>query len=209
MSDLGEDKQYMFPHTVLFNEDQDLFECSCKMFTEVGILCSHYLRVMHMFCVQKIPYRYIMQRWCKGVKDGQSNDYASKVSKKESMLCSSVWRLQMTRKMNSLIVASQLNKQSMAHCEDYFNKLKQLVEMEVGSIYYEDDGQGKGLDSSKNVLNPPGSRKKGVRNNRLKSIVEKKSNQAKGKKRDKLSSNDSSASRLVSQVSFHLFLVSS
>ena len=53
--------------------------------------------------------------------------------------------------MNSLIAASQLNKQSRAHCEEYFDKLKQLVEMEVGSIYYEDDGYGKGLDSSKNV----------------------------------------------------------
>ncbi|KAJ8438362.1 hypothetical protein Cgig2_015289 [Carnegiea gigantea] len=114
------------------------------------------------YLLAHIPDRHIMQRWCKGVKDGQSNDYASKISKKDPMLCSSVWRLQMRRKMNSLIAASQLNKQSRAHCDDYFDKLKQLVKMQVGSIYYEDDGQGKGLDSSKNVLNPLRSRKKGV-----------------------------------------------
>ncbi|KAJ8424983.1 hypothetical protein Cgig2_027992 [Carnegiea gigantea] len=77
-----------------------------------------------------------------------------KAPKKKPMLCSSIWRSQM--------IASQLNKQSRAYCEEYFDKLKQLVEMEVGSIYYEDDGQGKGLDSSKNVLNPLGSRKKWV-----------------------------------------------
>ena len=68
----------------------------------------------------------------------------------------------------------------------------------MGSIYYKDDGQGKDLHSSKNVLNPPGSCKKGLRNSWLKSIVEKKSNQAKGKKRETLSSNDSSASQLAS-----------
>jgi len=43
-----------------------------------------------MFCIQKWWDRYIMQRWYKGVKDGQSDDYASKGSKKEPMLCSSI-----------------------------------------------------------------------------------------------------------------------
>jgi len=41
--------------------------------------------------------------------------------------------------MNSLIIASQLNKNARANYKKYFNELKTLVEVDVGSICYDGD----------------------------------------------------------------------
>jgi len=59
------------------------------------------------------------------------------------MVCSYVWKMQMLRKMNSLITASQSNMNARAHCEKYFTELKKLIEFDVGSIHCEEDGQEK------------------------------------------------------------------
>ena len=48
--------------------------------------------------------------------------------------------------MNSLIIASQMNKHARAHYEKYFNKLKELIGLDVGSIYREEYKQGKKLE---------------------------------------------------------------
>ena len=59
------------------------------MFTEVGILCSHCLRVLHACCVEQVSDKYITRRWCKGIKDGQMLDSGNSVGK-EPMAYSSV-----------------------------------------------------------------------------------------------------------------------
>ncbi|KAJ8438092.1 hypothetical protein Cgig2_019940 [Carnegiea gigantea] len=104
--------------------------------------------------------------WCKGIKDGQSLDSRESTCK-EPMACSSIWKMQIMRKMNSLITASQMNMNERARYE-----------------------KGKNLNSSQNVLNPPGSCQKGVRNKRFKSIFKKKGDQVKRRKTKKLSTND-------------------
>ena len=53
-----------------------------------------------------------------------------------------------------------------------------------------------------NVLNLPGSRQKGVRNKRFKSIVERKCDEVKQRKSKKLSKNDVGSSIAPSQVTF-------
>ena len=78
----------------------------------------------------------------------------------------------MLRKMNSIITTSQMNKNARAHCEKCFLERKELVEFDVGSIHCDEDGHEKVLNSSPNVVTPPGSHQKGVRNKRFKSIVE-------------------------------------
>ncbi|KAJ8440471.1 hypothetical protein Cgig2_013630 [Carnegiea gigantea] len=60
--------------------------------------------------------QYIIRRWCKGIKDGQTLNLGTS-NGKENVGCSSVWRMQMMRKMNSIITASQMNKNARAHCE--------------------------------------------------------------------------------------------
>ena len=180
---------YTFEHNVILNIDKGFIDCTYQKFTEIGLLCSHCLRVLHTCCVQKVPDRYIMKRWSKGIKEIQSNELIVEGGMKDTAVCSSVWRMQMGRKMNALLTASQMNKEARLLCEEYFSKLQELIEVEVGSVYVEGDVQQDGSSSAKIVLNPPGSREKGQRNKRLKSTCEKKCNQAKARKKKKLSTH--------------------
>jgi len=36
--------------------------CTCKKFEEIRILCFHILKMFNMFCVKKIPEKYILNR---------------------------------------------------------------------------------------------------------------------------------------------------
>ena len=51
--------EQIFHHIVIYNKGHRIIECSCKMFTEVCILCKHCLCVMHACCVANIPEKYI------------------------------------------------------------------------------------------------------------------------------------------------------
>ena len=80
----------------------------------------------------------------------------------EPVACSFVWKLQMMRKMNSVLTVSQLNKNTRANCERYFNELKELVEVDVEFICCDGDEYDEKGKSSKDVLNPPGSQQKEI-----------------------------------------------
>ncbi|KAJ8443243.1 hypothetical protein Cgig2_010138 [Carnegiea gigantea] len=108
--------------------------------------------VMHTCCVQKVPDRYIMKKWSKGIKEIQSNELIVEGGMKDTAVCSSVWRMQMGRKMNALLTASQMNKEARLLCEEYFSKLQELIEVEVGSVYVEGDVQQDGSSSAKIVI---------------------------------------------------------
>ncbi|KAJ8451299.1 hypothetical protein Cgig2_014071 [Carnegiea gigantea] len=192
------EESYEFRHIVNFNKEEGVVECSCKMFTEVGIWCSHCLRVLHACCVEHVADRYIMKRWCKGIKDSHNFELGS-LAVEDNVGCSFVWKMQMLRKINSIIIASQMNKAARAHCEKAFLELKKLVEFDIGSINCDGDRNAKVLNSSPNVLNPPGSRQKGVRNKRFKSIVEWKCDEVKRRKSKKLSKTDVGSSTAPSQ----------
>ena len=68
----------------------------------------------------------------------------------------------MIRKMNSVIVASEQNMNARAKCEKYFNELKELVELDIGSICCDGDENARKENGSNDVLNPVGSRQKGM-----------------------------------------------
>ncbi|KAJ8420607.1 hypothetical protein Cgig2_028634 [Carnegiea gigantea] len=75
---------------------------------------------------------------------------------------------------------------------------EELPEFDVGSIHCDEDGNVKVLNSLLNVLNPPGSHQKGVRNKRFKSIIGRKCDQVKRRK-SKLLKNDVGSSTVPSQ----------
>ena len=124
----------------------------------------------------------------------------------EPMVRSSVWKMQMMRKMNSLIRTSQLNKNVRANCEKYFNALKELVELDMRFICCDEDEHVKNGNSSKDVLNPPRSRQKGLQNKRFKTIVKKKGEEIKQRKSKKFSINDVSSSKVTHHVFFFFFM---
>jgi len=120
------EESYEINRIVCFNNEQGYIECNCMNFTKVGILCSHCLLVLNARYVDKVPDQYVVKRWCKRIKDGEFN-VMEKYGCQQLMVCSSVWKSQMMRKMNSLIIVSQLNQKERANCEKYFNKLKELM----------------------------------------------------------------------------------
>ncbi|XP_019154687.1 PREDICTED: protein FAR1-RELATED SEQUENCE 5-like [Ipomoea nil] len=58
-------------HEVSFKLSTLDISCSCKLISELGILCCHCLRILHIHCVSSIPNKYIMKRWTKKVADGR------------------------------------------------------------------------------------------------------------------------------------------
>ncbi|KAJ8423422.1 hypothetical protein Cgig2_032672 [Carnegiea gigantea] len=97
--------------------ENEFIDSASYNYKEVGSSSSD--RVLHACSVKQVPDQYINKRWCKGIKDGQILDSENSVGK-ELMACSSVWKMQMMRKINSLIIASQMNMNARAHCEKSF-----------------------------------------------------------------------------------------
>ncbi|KAJ8430473.1 hypothetical protein Cgig2_003055 [Carnegiea gigantea] len=120
-------------------------------------------------CVQKVSDKYIMKRWSKSVKESQSNKLIVEDGAKDTTVCS-FWRMQMGRKMNALLTASQMNREARLFCEEYFRKLKELVIAELWSVYVEDNVQQDCLSSATSVLNPPRSQEKATNLERKKAI---------------------------------------
>lgn len=89
----------------------------------------------------------------------------------------------MHRQFDALLLASKSNSQARKLCEEAFVKLKGDVGVVVGSVFVsetENDQQSSG--GSKIIGNPKGSRKKGERNVRRKSTMEKISNIVRSRK---------------------------
>ncbi|XP_074283842.1 protein FAR1-RELATED SEQUENCE 5-like [Silene latifolia] len=55
-------------HHVTFDCVNNMVECSCRKFQEMGMLCFHILRVFHMHSVTEISTWYILRRWTKFAK---------------------------------------------------------------------------------------------------------------------------------------------
>ncbi|KAJ8429928.1 hypothetical protein Cgig2_017978 [Carnegiea gigantea] len=105
---------------------------------------------IHNYKAIETSDQYITRRWCKGIKDGQNLDLG-KSTGKEHMGCPSACKMQMMRKMNSIITASQMNKNARAPCEKYLMEFKELIKFDVGSIHCDEDGHGKYLNSLLNL----------------------------------------------------------
>ncbi|XP_041000317.1 protein FAR1-RELATED SEQUENCE 5-like [Juglans microcarpa x Juglans regia] len=54
--------------TVYFNEADVDVKCSCALFEMRGILCRYALAIMRVNKVKKVPEKYILDRWRKGIK---------------------------------------------------------------------------------------------------------------------------------------------
>jgi len=89
----------------------------------------------------------------------------------------------MHRQFEALLLASESNSQARKLCEEAFAQPKGDVGVVMGSVYVSDtenDQQSSG--GNKIIGNPKGSRKKGERNVRRKSTLEKISNIVRSRK---------------------------
>ncbi|CAH9093661.1 unnamed protein product [Cuscuta europaea] len=168
-----------FSHWVSYNTTSHFVDCSCKRFQEVGILCCHCLRIYHIHCVEVLPDSYVLKRWTRIAKSVEQSQ--SSMLSNTSNVLSSVWRMKMQRKLHKLLCSIDSNASARLLCEESFKKLKHDIEEQVGSIYFShSDSASIGVGT---ISNPKSSRKKSERNVRCKSIVEIKSNQARGRKK--------------------------
>lgn len=164
-------------HEVSFKPTNLDISCSCKLFSELGILCCHCLRIMNVHCICSIPDKYILKRWTKKVAEGKAVDMGSLSS--NVGVAPSIWVVEMTRKFQRLIVSCQDNSAARQLCEEAFQSAKKSVETEVGYVHVEESD----VPSSSGIVQDPSSRRlKGERNKRRSSIIEKKSAVARGRK---------------------------
>jgi len=75
--------------------------------------------MFNIFCVQKIPEKYILDRWKKNIKDYEGADDARSFHIYAGT-SSSIWRLQIMRKFTMLITASATNARTRALCQELF-----------------------------------------------------------------------------------------
>ncbi|KHG16978.1 far-red impaired response 1 -like protein [Gossypium arboreum] len=68
VQDCEKDENFM----VIWNEEKSEVSCSCRLFEYRGFLCRHAMIVLQMCGRTSIPPRYILKRWTKDAKSGQS-----------------------------------------------------------------------------------------------------------------------------------------
>ncbi|XP_019170574.1 PREDICTED: protein FAR1-RELATED SEQUENCE 5-like [Ipomoea nil] len=164
-------------HEVCFNIKDMNICCTCKFFSEMGILCSHCLRILNIHCVEKIPEKYICRRWTKKVVEHRIMDIAS--SSSILTVASPIWVIDMGRKWQRLVLSSQDNCKARQVCENLIEDGRRRIEGEVGPICFDDLERSM---RSNAIQNPERSGVKGDRNRRPVSTVQKKYNQASGRK---------------------------
>ncbi|CAH9079359.1 unnamed protein product [Cuscuta epithymum] len=181
-------------HSVTFNANDNTVTCTCKMFSEVGILCRHILRIYNIHCVKCIPRDYIMSRWTKGAilpNMGRSHIEAPDTLFGK-ILEDSVWRVQMTRKFNTILASSASIPEARQVCEQGYDSIKNFLDIQKRRTAGDESAS-----ESRTILDPPRSVPKGQRNTRKKSIVEKQCKIVKSRRSK--SQQVSSNSKLVAQ----------
>ncbi|XP_057248352.1 protein FAR1-RELATED SEQUENCE 5-like [Beta vulgaris subsp. vulgaris] len=173
------EKEYLM-HLVRYDQENMTIDCTCKYFTEMGLLCSHSLRIFHIHNVEKIPQRYILGRWAKHAMCTRVDD---DVGKDVNIVQASVWRVQTTRDALSIINSTQHDIAARKVVENALSDLKAKVGLLIGKV-----DESITIDDVQNLLypvvkDPPKKRKKGTRNVRLKSTVEKQVNRLRGWKK--------------------------
>ncbi|XP_019168946.1 PREDICTED: protein FAR1-RELATED SEQUENCE 7-like [Ipomoea nil] len=164
-------------HEVSFNAANLDISCSCKLMSELGILCCHCIRILHVHCVSSIPDKYILKRWTKKVIDGRNVNIDSMVY--NVGVPPSIWVFDISRKFQRLVVSSQDSSVARKLCDEAVDDVKKKVEAEVGHVHIEECGVS---SSSGGVQNPSSRRLKGERNKRRSGVIEKKYSLARGRR---------------------------
>ncbi|XP_019198292.1 PREDICTED: protein FAR1-RELATED SEQUENCE 7-like [Ipomoea nil] len=103
-------------HEVSFKRINLDISCSCKLFSEMGILCCHCLRILDINCVPSIPDKYIMKRWTKKVAAGRNVNFDS--LSYNVGVPHSIWVVEISRKFQKLVVSSQDNSVARQFCDE-------------------------------------------------------------------------------------------
>ncbi|KAI5666432.1 hypothetical protein M9H77_16285 [Catharanthus roseus] len=151
----------------------------------VRILRSHCLRIFNILCIQTIPNKYILKRWTKDIELSLGSSGVGDVGKvgKKDIAGYSAWRREILRKFSDLIFASELKINARECIEEGFSMMKDKVASKVGPYYIDNSENGVG---SSNFKDPVRWYAKGEHNIRKMSIIVRKCNQTRRKKKSAL-----------------------
>lgn len=164
-------------HVVQFSTSDQSISCTCKMFSEVGFLCCHCLRILNIHCVDSLPEQYINARWKRDLCVDRTTTYEVVSIGSRS----STWRLQTMRTFNRLVSKYDCKAGWKEVCDEAIRDLVlKSKEFDVGEG---DVGMPCSSSQGDVIKDPKGSRAKGGKNRRMKSTVEKKGNQLKAREK--------------------------
>ncbi|XP_056685742.1 protein FAR1-RELATED SEQUENCE 5-like [Spinacia oleracea] len=196
-------------HVVKFNEQEMVVDFTCKSYGEIGILCSHILRVFIVHNVEEIPKQYIMKRWTKEamntiVEEGEDRD------NEVSVVSASVWRMQIKEYIGGVEGDGNVSNKYVRD-----ETLLDVIEPSIDTVLPDvvEPIVEKVIPTM--IQNPPkrkrkiknGTEKANERNMRPKGIVEKKRNKLKGwnKRRERHVDNLREETQSTDKCMYHKF----
>ncbi|XP_021843581.1 protein FAR1-RELATED SEQUENCE 5-like [Spinacia oleracea] len=186
-------------HVVTFNLEENIVDFTCKGFTESELLCAHSLRIFHIHCVETVPPSYLVSRWTKAVMYTSVDDDATNEAKDVSPC---VWRTHTIRNFIRIVNSSQNDVVSRKVVDSAYDDMKKEVENLIGSIDLseEPEHEESSTPSADYVKNPTKRKEKYVRNDRLKSTMEKQCNKVKGWKKRQAKFSDKTKAKAQASV---------
>ncbi|KAL2899217.1 Protein FAR1-RELATED SEQUENCE 9 [Bienertia sinuspersici] len=191
---VGHPKRDLIMHTITFDESMVTVDCTCKYFGEVGLLCKHSLRVLHLNNITYIPSKYIVKIWTKGAMCTRVDDLALA---HHGIAPPSVWRLDNIRKFTRIVGRAQYDmrarniiEECIDECtsginlfleQDHENVVQEFVDneqdeavenQEDGNLLeqaaFEEHAETEVVIRNQHTKDPIKRRKKGQKNSRLK-----------------------------------------
>ncbi|XP_024200369.2 protein FAR1-RELATED SEQUENCE 1-like isoform X5 [Rosa chinensis] len=136
-------------HKIQYNSISFDISCSCKCFESLGILCRHALKVFDINNITVLPTQYILKRWTREAKKGivVSNNISGGTKIVKELLVEAMKRLEKDKETQDML--------------ENLNKVGNQSNLDIPV-------------NSGHVLDPPCAKTKGMTNERIKDIREKK-----------------------------------
>ncbi|CAI9106427.1 OLC1v1005580C1 [Oldenlandia corymbosa var. corymbosa] len=103
--------------------------CTCRYYSEAGMLCCHILRICHVTSVDEFPKDYICMRRTKGY-GAMSSIAIEGDGKADGPL---LWKALIMRRFSDLVYASEYNKDAKKCCDEAVDRLKEELGSFIGS----------------------------------------------------------------------------
>ncbi|PKU82121.1 Protein FAR1-RELATED SEQUENCE 5 [Dendrobium catenatum] len=162
--------------TVNFDDAEGSIECSCGKFGMMGILCSHYLRVIRRLDIINIPPKYLLKRWSgRARKDLYSNRPLSSMVATgcpSDGIGSMIFKNYFTRFAYQISSRGEGNTEAEQYMIDAMYEIVENVDLILNAS--KDSNLDTNSSMRTKIKDPIKRRPKGVSNARLKSYWEKR-----------------------------------
>lgn len=152
---------------VVWNETTSDISCLCRSFEFNGFLCRHVLIVLQMFGLHSIPSQYILTRWTKDAKSGQTRREKSDVIKSRVQryndLCWQAFKLgdEGSLSQESYNIVFSALEEALRKCETVNNSIQTVTGSALpshGPHDYEEVNQGNATSKTNKKNNIPNRR---------------------------------------------------